>query len=89
MLISCCVQCCISWNLKKESIYRDIVSPEGDLVSHSSATENCPPPPPPPPGHGFKLAPVVGKMLSELVLDLPLSYDLSPFHISRFSKEDM
>ena len=35
-------------------------------------------------GHGFKLAPVIGKILSELVLDLPPSYDLKPFRIARF-----
>ena len=27
-------------------------------------------------GHGFKLAPVVGKIPTELALDLPPSYDL-------------
>jgi len=37
-------------------------------------------------GHGFKLAPVVGKLLSELALDLPPSYDLKPFKMDRFSK---
>lgn len=37
-------------------------------------------------GHGFKLSPVVGKVLSELVLDLTPSYDLSPFKMSRFQK---
>ena len=36
-------------------------------------------------GHGFKLAPVVGKILSELALDQPPSYDLTPFSISRFT----
>ena len=35
-------------------------------------------------GHGFKLSPVVGKILSELALDLPPSYDLSPFEVKRF-----
>ena len=34
-------------------------------------------------GHGFKLGPVVGKILSELALDLPPSYDLSTFRIGR------
>ena len=33
-------------------------------------------------GHGFKLAPVVGKILSELCLDLPPSYDLQPFKLT-------
>ena len=37
-------------------------------------------------GHGFKLAPVVGKLLAELVLDLPSSYDLQPFKLSRLLK---
>ncbi len=37
------------------------------------------------PGHGFKLAPVVGKILTELALDLPSSYDLSPFRLDRFT----
>lgn len=37
-------------------------------------------------GHGFKLSPVVGKILCELTLELPLSYDLSHFCISRLVK---
>lgn len=36
-------------------------------------------------GHGFKLAPVVGKILYELSMKLPPSYDLAPFRMSRFS----
>ncbi|KAM6175336.1 peroxisomal sarcosine oxidase [Erethizon dorsatum] len=36
-------------------------------------------------GHGFKLAPVVGKILCELSMKLTPSYDLAPFRISRFS----
>ncbi|XP_066219744.1 peroxisomal sarcosine oxidase isoform X1 [Saccopteryx leptura] len=35
-------------------------------------------------GHGFKLSPVVGKILSELAMKLTPSYDLTPFRISRF-----
>ncbi|XP_008826928.1 peroxisomal sarcosine oxidase isoform X2 [Nannospalax galili] len=35
-------------------------------------------------GHGFKLAPVVGKILYELSMKLAPSYDLAPFRISRF-----
>ena len=35
-------------------------------------------------GHGFKLSPVVGKILSELALDVAPSYDLSPFSVDRF-----
>ncbi|OWF42686.1 Peroxisomal sarcosine oxidase [Mizuhopecten yessoensis] len=37
-------------------------------------------------GHGFKLAPVVGKLLCELVMDKTPSYDMSPFRIDRFNK---
>ncbi|OBS67379.1 hypothetical protein A6R68_04081 [Neotoma lepida] len=36
-------------------------------------------------GHGFKLGPVVGKILYELSMKLPPSYDLAPFRMSRFS----
>ncbi|XP_033626998.1 peroxisomal sarcosine oxidase-like [Asterias rubens] len=35
-------------------------------------------------GHGFKLSPVVGKVLSELVTGTKPSYDLSMFRLSRF-----
>ncbi|XP_048736822.2 peroxisomal sarcosine oxidase-like [Ostrea edulis] len=35
-------------------------------------------------GHGFKLSPVVGKVLCELVMDKTPSYDLSPCRIGRF-----
>ncbi|MGH0177709.1 UNVERIFIED_CONTAM: hypothetical protein FKN15_075696 [Acipenser sinensis] len=35
-------------------------------------------------GHGFKLAPVVGKILCELALGKTPSFDLSPFRIMRF-----
>ena len=35
-------------------------------------------------GHGFKLSPVVGKILCDLALERPSTYDLSPFKISRF-----
>uniref|UniRef100_A0A8C0TJ79 Peroxisomal sarcosine oxidase n=1 Tax=Canis lupus familiaris TaxID=9615 RepID=A0A8C0TJ79_CANLF len=35
-------------------------------------------------GHGFKLAPVVGKILCELSMKLTPSYDLTPFRMSRF-----
>ncbi|XP_067864342.1 peroxisomal sarcosine oxidase [Heptranchias perlo] len=35
-------------------------------------------------GHGFKLAPVVGKVLCELSMGKKPSYDLSPFKIHRF-----
>ncbi|KAK3092006.1 hypothetical protein FSP39_024399 [Pinctada imbricata] len=36
-------------------------------------------------GHGFKLAPVVGKVLGELAMERNLSYDMTPFKIDRFS----
>jgi sarcosine oxidase/L-pipecolate oxidase len=37
-------------------------------------------------GHGFKLGPVVGKMISEMVLNHKPSYDMSHFKINRFNK---
>lgn len=37
-------------------------------------------------GHGFKLSPVVGKVLAELAMGQTPSYDLSPFRIDRFFK---
>ncbi|XP_072909531.1 peroxisomal sarcosine oxidase [Hemitrygon akajei] len=40
-------------------------------------------------GHGFKLAPVVGKVLSELCIGKKPSYDLSPFKINRFSLKSL
>ncbi|XP_076434722.1 peroxisomal sarcosine oxidase-like [Babylonia areolata] len=36
-------------------------------------------------GHGFKLAPVVGRLLSQLAQGKDPSYDLSPFRLNRFS----
>ena len=38
-------------------------------------------------GHGFQKSPIVGKMLSELALDLPPSYDVSLFRLDRFNKQ--
>ncbi|KAK9412635.1 peroxisomal sarcosine oxidase [Crotalus adamanteus] len=35
-------------------------------------------------GHGFKFAPVVGKILCELSLGEPPTHDLTPFRLSRF-----
>ncbi|KAL3857562.1 hypothetical protein ACJMK2_012213 [Sinanodonta woodiana] len=35
-------------------------------------------------GHGFKLSPVVGKVLAELAIGAKPSYDLKPFRIDRF-----
>ncbi|XP_064399922.1 peroxisomal sarcosine oxidase-like isoform X2 [Halichondria panicea] len=37
-------------------------------------------------GHGFKLSPVMGKLLCELAMDLPPSHDLTPFRLDRFNK---
>ncbi|KAM9001519.1 peroxisomal sarcosine oxidase [Sarcophilus harrisii] len=39
-------------------------------------------------GHGFKLSPVVGKILYELSMESTLSYDLTPFQIRRFQPLD-
>lgn len=36
-------------------------------------------------GHGFKMAPVVGKILSQLALDEKVTYNILPFRLSRFS----
>lgn len=38
-------------------------------------------------GHGFKFAPVVGKVLAELATDRRPSYDLRPFRIDRFGAD--
>ena len=35
-------------------------------------------------GHGFRLGPIVGKLLSQLALEQPTTYDLAPFRIGRF-----
>ena len=35
-------------------------------------------------GHGFKMAPVIGKILTELATGQRPSYNLDPFRISRF-----
>ena len=35
-------------------------------------------------GHGFKLSPVVGKLIAELVMGESPSHDLYPFRIARF-----
>ena len=34
-------------------------------------------------GHGFKLGPIIGKILTEIALDLPRTYDLSDFKIEQ------
>ncbi|XP_053313029.1 peroxisomal sarcosine oxidase [Spea bombifrons] len=38
-------------------------------------------------GHGFKLSPVVGKILSELCIGTKSTYDLKPFQIARFQNQ--
>ena len=35
-------------------------------------------------GHGFKLSPVVGKLIAELVTGQKPSHDLTPFRVTRF-----
>ena len=35
-------------------------------------------------GHGFKMAPVVGKILSQMALGEKVLYDVLPFRLSRF-----
>jgi sarcosine oxidase/L-pipecolate oxidase len=35
-------------------------------------------------GHGFKLGPVIGKILSDMISSLPITYDMSHFKIDRF-----
>ena len=35
-------------------------------------------------GHGFKLAPVFGKLMAELALNKSTSYSLAPFKIARY-----
>ena len=37
-------------------------------------------------GHGFKMAPVIGKILTELATGQKPSYDLQPFRIARFGR---
>ena len=34
-------------------------------------------------GHGFKFAPLIGKLLAELVLDIDPSFDLSRFSVQK------
>ena len=36
-------------------------------------------------GHGFKMAPVVGKILSQMALGEKVLYDVLPFRLSRFT----
>lgn len=40
-------------------------------------------------GHGFKLSPVVGKVLYEMSMGIPPSHDLSHFRLSRFKKSKL
>jgi sarcosine oxidase/L-pipecolate oxidase len=36
-------------------------------------------------GHGFKLGPVVGKIITEMILNQTPTYDMTPFRINRFN----
>jgi glycine/D-amino acid oxidase-like deaminating enzyme len=38
-------------------------------------------------GHGFKFAPLIGRLLAELVLDLEPSFDLSRFSAQRSQRK--
>lgn len=38
-------------------------------------------------GHGFKFAPLIGKVLADLVLDGKTKYDISPFRLDRFESQ--
>ncbi len=38
--------------------------------------------------HGFQLSPVIGKVMSELILDGKSSIPIEPFHISRFNNKE-
>ncbi len=38
-------------------------------------------------GHGFKFSSVVGEVLSQMVTNQEISFDMSPFRLSRFNKE--
>jgi glycine/D-amino acid oxidase-like deaminating enzyme len=40
-------------------------------------------------GHGFALGPIVGKVMSELILDGRTDFDLYPLRFSRFAEGDM
>lgn len=40
-------------------------------------------------GHGFKLAPMIGKLLAQLLLDQPREIDISPYRLSRFAEGDL
>lgn len=38
-------------------------------------------------GHGFKLGPLVGKLIAEMTLGQIPSFDMTPFRIERFNTE--
>lgn len=40
-------------------------------------------------GHGFKLAPMIGKLLAQLVLDQPREIDIGPYRLARFAEGDL
>ncbi len=39
-------------------------------------------------GIGFKLAPAIGQVLTEMVLDRPLSFDISTLRLGRFTMKE-
>ena len=38
-------------------------------------------------GHGFKFAPILGKICSEIMTEKKINFDISPFKLSRFDKK--
>ena len=40
-------------------------------------------------GHGFKLAPMIGKLLAQMTLDEPCDIDPHPYRLSRFSEGEL
>ena len=58
---------------------------ENFIIDYHSATKNiiiaspCS-------GHGFKFSSAIGKLLCDMVLEKPLSFDISVFNISRLIK---
>ncbi len=40
-------------------------------------------------GHGFMLAPIVGQLLAEMILDKPTSLDISPLDLARYERHEL
>jgi glycine/D-amino acid oxidase-like deaminating enzyme len=36
-------------------------------------------------GHGFKLSPIVGRLVAQMALGLPPDFDLAPYALARFA----